>query len=162
MERLGIIKPIDEPTDWCSPIIPVLKPNGKVRICVDLTRLNNSVKREKLLLPVVEETLAKIKSAKFFSKLDAESGFWQLKLSPASVKLTTFITPIGRYYFQRLPFGISSASEIFQKKMFRLLAGIEGVLCHMDDILIHGKTQEEHDIRLHQVLKRLQENKVVR
>ncbi|GBN15052.1 Retrovirus-related Pol polyprotein from transposon 17.6 [Araneus ventricosus] len=69
--------------------------------------------------------------------------------------VTTFITPFGRFRFQRLPFGISSAPEHFQRRMSQMLEGIPGTICHMDDILIWGSTQEEHDQRLTEVCKRL-------
>ena len=99
MEREGVISKIDEPTDWCSGIVVVPKPNNRVRICVDLTKLNHYVKRERHILPSVNHVLAQIGDAKFFSKLDANSGFCQIELSPDSSKLTTFITPFGRYKF---------------------------------------------------------------
>ena len=71
-------------------------------ICVDLTRLNRYVKRERHILPSVDQVLAQVGDAKVFSKLDATSGFWQIELAPESSKLTTFITPYGRYMFNRL------------------------------------------------------------
>ena len=105
----------------------------------------------------MEQTLAQIGEAKVFSKLDANSGFWQIDLAPESASLTTFITPFGRYQFNRLPFGITSAPEHFQKRMNQILEGLEGVVCLIDDTLIYGKTKEEHDERLMAVLKRIQE-----
>ena len=92
-----------------------------------------------------------------FSKLDANSGFWQIGLSPESAKLTTFITPFGRFCFNRLPFGISSAPEHFQKRISQVLEGTDGALCQMDDILVFGKTTEEHDKHLEATLHKLQE-----
>ena len=124
MESAGIIEEITEPTDWCSPMVPVVKKNGNIRICADLKKLNMAVKRERYPIPSLEELLAKLKGARFFSKLDATSGFYQLPLDPDSSKLTTFITPIGRYKFNRLPFGISSAPEIFQRTMENILQGV--------------------------------------
>ena len=73
-------------------------------------------------------------------------------LSDESAKLTTFVTPYGRYMFRRLPFGISSAPEYFQKHMDRELSGLDGVVCHLDDILVVGRNQREHDQRLKAVL----------
>ena len=108
-------------------------------------------------LPAVDQTLAQLAGAKLFSKLDANSGFWQIPLDSTSSLLTTFITPFGRYCFHRLPFGISSAPEHFQRRMSEALSGLTGVACMMDDVLIHGTTREEHDERLEKVLQRLQE-----
>ena len=160
MEDLGVISKVEQPTDWCAGMVTVPKPNDEVRICVDLTKLNKSVRREKHMLPSVEHTLGQLEGAKVFSKLDANSGFWQIPLSEDSRLLTTFITPFGRYCFNRLCFGISSAPEHFQRRMSRILEGLEGVLCQMDDVLVYAETQSTHDGRLWKVLKRLEENGV--
>uniref|UniRef100_A0A3B1ITQ0 Gypsy retrotransposon integrase-like protein 1 n=1 Tax=Astyanax mexicanus TaxID=7994 RepID=A0A3B1ITQ0_ASTMX len=157
MERNGIIERVTQPTDWCAPMVPVLKKStGKVRICVDLKKLNEAVKREQYLLPTTEEITAKLSGATVFSSLDAASGFFQIPLHPDSCKLTTFITPFGRFSFKRLPFGITSAPEIFQRKMKETLQGLEGVEVFMDDILIHAATMEEHDRRLEMVMQRIE------
>ena len=157
MVRQEIISPVTVPTRWCSGMVPVQKANGTVRICVDLTHLNKSVQREIHPMSSVDESLAKLGNSKVFSKLDANSGFWQLPLDDESRLLTTFITPHGRYCFNRLPFGISSAPEIFQRTMSQILEDLEGVICHMDDILIHAADQAEHDKRVRAVLVRIQE-----
>lgn len=156
MEKAGVISKVTEPTEWCAGMVVVPKKSGKVRICVDLKPLNRSVLREVHPLPKVDETLAQLSGAKVFSKLDANSGFWQIPLSQPSRLLTTFITPMGRYCFNKLPFGISSAPEHFQRRMSEILAGLEGVLCQMDDVLIFGRTQAEHDRRLEAVLTRIE------
>ena len=157
MEALGVIAKVHQPTEWCAGMVVVPKANDKVRVCVDLTKLNESVKRERHPLPAVDQTLAQLAGAAVFSQLDANSGFWQIALDPASALLTTFITPFGRFCFHRLPFGITSAPEHFQCRMSEILNGIPGVVCMMDDVLIHGTTLQEHDGRLRQVLERLQE-----
>eukprot|EP00731_Ephydatia_muelleri_P036195 Em0214g1a len=108
--------------------------NGDIRICVDLKALNESVLGEVYPLPTVDETLAQLTGATVFSKLDANSGFWQIPLADSSRLLTTFITPFGRYCFNKLPFGISSAPELFQKRMGQILEGLDGVLCQMDGV----------------------------
>ena len=160
MLQLDVIEPVDEPTEWCSPIVVVPKANGSVRICVDLTKLNQAVRRDVYHMPTVEETLGSVTEGSVFSKLDSNSGFHQVVLNQESAKLTTFITPFGRYMFKHLPFGISSAPEHFQKRMDKELSGIEGVKCRMDDILVMGKDQAEHDHRLKQVLDRLVERRL--
>lgn len=123
-------------------MVPVIKKNGNIRICVDLKRLNENVKREKFILPTLDNILPKLAKSTVFSSLDAESGFWQITLEEYSACLTTFITPLGRYCFKRLPFGITSAPEIFQRKMSELLHGHDGTVVYMDDILVFRETQE--------------------
>ena len=153
----GVICPVDGPTDWCSGIVVVPKPNDTVRICVDLTALNKAVLREVHPLRSVDEDLARLSGSTVFTKLDAKSGFWQMPLEPESRLLTTFLTPFGRFCMNLLPFGISSAPEIFQRRMTSILKNIDGVICHMDDILVHASTQQTHDDRVRAVLSRLRE-----
>eukprot|EP00117_Sycon_ciliatum_P042825 scpid60209/ scgid0554/ Retrovirus-related Pol polyprotein from transposon 17.6; Protease; Reverse transcriptase; Endonuclease len=156
MEDAGVIRPVSEPTDWCAGMVVVPKPNGSVRICGDFTRLNKAVKRERHILPTTDHLLARLGDAKVFSKLDANSGFHQIPLAPESQLLTTFITPIGRFCYTRLPFGISSAPEYFQKQMSDLLSDLPGNICMMDDVLTFGSTLEEEVDNLRPALARLQ------
>lgn len=104
---------VTQPTDWCAPMVPVMKPNGTVRICVGLNKLNDNIKRERYILPTTDEILAKLAGVSIFTSLDAASGFWQIALCNESSLLTTCIILVGRYCFKRLPFGISIAPEIF-------------------------------------------------
>ena len=105
-------------------------------MCVDLSELNKAIKQERFQIPVAEEIFARMKGAVFFTVLDATSGFWQIPLSEDSSLLTTFITPFGRFRFTRLPFGITSGPEVFQRVMQQMLIGVEGVDCFIDDILV--------------------------
>ncbi|XP_071093535.1 uncharacterized protein [Haliotis cracherodii] len=157
MESSGVISKVDCPTDWCAGMVVVPKSSEKVRTCVDLTKLNESVRREYHPLPAVDHTLSQLSGAKVFTKLDANSGFHQIPLSTDSSLLTCFITPFGRYCFNRLPFGISSAPEHFQKRMQQVLEGLDGVVCQMDDILIHGHDESEHDQHVAAALSRLRD-----
>ena len=159
MESMGVTSKV-EPTPWCAGMVAVPKKNGSVHICVDLQHLNKSVLREVHPLPKVDDILAQLPGARLFSKLDANSGFWQIPLAKKSQALTTFITPAGWYCFNKLPFGISSAPEHFQKRMSKILDGISGVLCLIDDVLVYGKNREEHNARLGEVLERLKEARV--
>ena len=155
MEAQGVISKVQEPTPWCAGMVVVKKKSGGTRICIDLKPLNKCVLRERHPLPRVDDTLAQLTGATTFSKLDANSGFWQIPLSDESKLLTTFITPFGRYCYNKLPFGITSATEHFQQRMNSLLLGLQGVLCVMDDIIVFGKNQQEHNGRLHAVFTRL-------
>ncbi|GBN33420.1 hypothetical protein AVEN_158695-1 [Araneus ventricosus] len=104
LERMveeNVIIPILNPTEWCATVVIVLKSDGNVRICVDLIELNKNVMRELHPLTKAEYSLNLLTGAKLISKLDANSGFWQIPLDKKSSYLTTFITPFGRFRFQR-------------------------------------------------------------
>jgi len=73
MECNNIIRRINKPANWCSPMVRVLKKSGHVRICVDLKRLNRAVRRERYILPTLEEITSKLAGATVFSLLDASS-----------------------------------------------------------------------------------------
>ena len=126
-------------------------------MCVNLTKLNERIVREYHPLPRVDHTLAQLAGATIFSKMDCNSGFWLIGLSPESAKLTTFITPFGRFCFNRRPFGISSAPEHFQKRISQVLEGADYALCQMDDILEYGKSVGEHNQHLEATHHKLQE-----
>ena len=98
MEQLGVIQKVDQPTKWCHPIVVVPKPSGEIRICIDLTKLNNGIEREIYQLESVEEAIAKLgDECIFMSKLDANAGYWQIPLDEESQLLTTFVTPSDSY-----------------------------------------------------------------
>ena len=107
-------------------------------------------------LPAVEQILAQLHGAKVFTKLDANSGFWQMPFLPESAPLTTFITTFGCFCFHRLPFGITSAPEYFQHQMSEMLKNVDGVLCLMDDVLVYGKLAVEHNDQLDKVLRTME------
>ena len=139
MESVDVIVKVEEAIVWCAGIVAVQKKNGSVRTCVDLKPLNKCVLREFHPLPMMYKILAPMQGAQIFNKLDANSGFWKIPLAEQSQLLTIFITPLSRYCFKKLPFGISSAPEHFQRRMNQILEGIEGVLCLIDDVLVWGK-----------------------
>ena len=148
-----VIRSVTEPTYWCAAMVPVIKNTGAVHICVDFKQLNTAVRREHHMLPSLEDIAPKVAKSKVFSSLDAASEFGQITIDEESQLLTTVITPFGRYACCRLQFGISSAPEIFQRKMSTLLEGLDGIEVIMDDILVHGRNREEHAARLNAVLR---------
>ena len=152
-----VIQPVEEPTEWCSAMVPVVKKNGKVRICVDLKDVNKAVKRPHYSLPTFDDVAPRLAGSTVFTTLDAASGFWQIPLHEESQPLTTFITPFGRYMFKRLPFGINLATDEYQKKMMELFGEQDGVEVIVDDILVHGRDQAEHDSRLEVVMSKIKE-----
>ena len=141
MEKAAVIYKQEEPTDWVNSMVVVETPN-KIRICIDPRDLNKAIKREHYPMKTIEEVVQNMPDAKVFTKLDATSGYWQLKLDEESSKLCTFNTPFGRYRFQRLPFGIVSASEIFQRVMSQMVEDKDGAEDVMDDIVVWGKDRK--------------------
>lgn len=155
-----VIEPVNHPTDWVSPMVPVVKSSSKdkIRITVDYRKLNMNLKRETYQIPTFEELSSRFSGATRFSKLDASSGFFQIPIDEESRDLTTFMTPFGRYKFKRLPMGVNIAPEIYQKKMNELLMDLDGVICYLDDVVVFGKTEKEHDDNLNMVMKRIMES----
>jgi len=154
LEEEGIITKVTRPTEWISHMQPVRKANGTVRICIDPQNLNRAVKRNHTVMPTLDDVLPQLNAAKYFSLCDARSGFLQVKLHESSTELTTFWTPNGRYKYLRLPFGLSSAPEEFQRRLADALQGLHGVTVVADDILVFGKDREEHDKHLCKLLER--------
>jgi transposase InsO family protein len=153
----GVIVEETDPSDWCSPLLVRRKPNGKLRVCMDPRYLNSFLKRATYALPEVECVFPRFRGAKFFSKMDMTAGFWQVMLDSASSKMCTFSTPFGRFRYLRLPFGIAPAPELFHRIVGDVLKGMEGAMHFVDDVLVWGNTQEEHDERLAEVLKRFRD-----
>ena len=98
-----------------------------------LQDLNRAIQREHYPLPTIEDIATRLHGAKVFSVLDVRKGFWHIELDEPSSYLTTFHTPFGRYRWKRMPFGISSAPEVFQRRMHELIEGLQGVEVIADD-----------------------------
>ena len=145
--KRGVVIPINEPTKWISQMATVRKANGKLRLCIDPQPLNVALMREHYKLSTFDDVLPKLHNAKVFSKIDTKEAYWHVKLDEQSSKLTTMITPSGRYRWARLPFGLKVSSEHFQKRLHHAIADLNGVVCVADDIIIVGcgTTQELAD-----------------
>ncbi|GBL80021.1 Uncharacterized protein K02A2.6 [Araneus ventricosus] len=116
LEKKGIISAVNKPTDWVDSLIVVEKPNGKLRICLDPRNLNKVIKREHRIIPSAEEIISRLEGKQIFSVLDLKDGFCLIPHDQFSSDLCTFNFPFGRYQFKRLPFGIASAPEVFEKR----------------------------------------------
>ncbi len=157
MVDLGVIRPVNHPTDWCHPMLATdKKEKGKVRVCIDPKYLNPHIKRPLFQLPDIDALLSELVEARFFATLDLECGFWQVTVTESTSNLLTFGTPYGRFQYLRLPFGVASAPEEFHRRVVQALAGIKGVLVYIDDIVIFAKTRKEHDETVQKVLDALQ------
>ena len=169
LERLtdiGVLMPVDEPSDWVSNLVIATKESGDLRLCLDPKQLHKALKRERYPLPIIDDVLPDVSRAKVFTKVDARNGYWHVQPDDESSKLTTFDTPFGRYRWKRIPFGISVASEIFQKRLNQALDRLDGLLTIHDDMVIYGvgDTEEEamadHNKKLEQFLRRCRQRGV--
>ena len=154
MEQADVITKVTEPSDWVNSIVVVEKPNGSLRICLDPQDLNRALKRPYYPMRTLEEVASKLTGAKYFSIFDARSGYWSIMLTEESSMLTTFNTPFGRYRFKRLAFGLKTAQDEFQRRIDEVYEDIPGVDSIVDDIIVYGKTIEEHDQNVRNMLQR--------
>ena len=155
LERLqsqGVIEPVQF-SDWAAPVVPVVKGDGNVRLCGDYkVTVNKAAKLDHYPIPRIEDLFASLSGGKEFTKLDLSHAYQQVPLDEASRQYVTINTLKGLFRYNRLPFGVSSAPSIFQRIMETLLQGIPGVCVYIDDILVTGKTTQEHLEHLAEVL----------
>ena len=160
LQSQGIIAPVTEPTEWCAPIVVTPKKDSdKIRLCVDLSHLSKFVKRERYQSATPAQAVADIASekAKIFTKLDALKGYHQCPLDEESQLLTTFITPFGRFKYLRAPYGISSISEHYNRRMDEAFAGLTGYRRIVDDVVIYDSDATQHMAHVRQFLQRCTE-----
>lgn len=138
LEKQEVITSVTSPTAWISSTVTVPKKNGKLRICLDPKDLNRAVQHQHYPLPTIEDIATRLHGAKVFTKLDVRNAFWHVALDEESSYLATFHTPFGRYRWRRLSFGISSAPEVFQRKMHELVEGLSGIEVVADDFIVVG------------------------
>jgi len=159
MEKTGKIKRSTSPTG--SPILFVPKPNGRgLRLCVDYRGLNAITIPNRYPLPLMQELQDRVRGAQWFTKMDLKNGFNLIRIREGDEWKTAFRTRYGLFKFQVMPFGLINAPSTFQDMMNHVLSDMldVGVLAYMDDILMYGATEEEHNERIGEVLQRLQTN----
>ena len=154
MEKAQVIAKVTTPTKWVNSLVAFEKASGKLRLCLDPQDLNNAILRPHYPMRMIDDIMQQLTSARFFTKLDARSGYWAIKLEKELSFLTTFNTPYGRYRFLRLPFGIKSSQDEFQYHIYQCFESLNGVETIVDDILVHGRTRSKHDENLRKVLQR--------
>ena len=161
MEKDEIITQVTEPTDWVNSLACSWKPDGDLWVCLDPKDLNKVIKRTYHKIPTVEEATHAFTGSKFFSKLDAKSAFWCIRLDEESSYLTTFSTIFGRYCYLVMPYGSIDSQDAFQAKMDQILEGLEGVVSIANDIIVHGVTEEQHDKNMRSLMDHACENGAV-
>ncbi|GBL73575.1 Retrovirus-related Pol polyprotein from transposon 297 [Araneus ventricosus] len=152
----GIIEESSGP--WASPIVLVKKKDGSTRFCVDYRKLNEITKKDSYHLPRIDDTLDALNGSQWFTTLDLKSGYWQVEVRPEDREKTAFTTGQGLWQFKVMPFGLCNAPATFERLMETVLRGLssEACLVYLDDIIIVGRTFEEHLSNLRKVFQRLQ------
>ncbi|XP_023210631.1 uncharacterized protein K02A2.6-like [Centruroides sculpturatus] len=154
--KQGILEPITDP-EWATPIVPILKQDGSVRICGDYKiTLNKALRPTAYPIPAINHLLADLGHAKVFAKLDLAQAYQQLAVDDETARAQTIITHKGAFKVKRLQFGINAAPGIFQAFIEQLVGGIEGVIPYFDDILIAAKSEENLLHKVRQVLEKFQ------
>ncbi|XP_061506314.1 uncharacterized protein K02A2.6-like [Anopheles gambiae] len=157
LEKLGVITPVDF-SDWAAPIVVVRKANGQIRICGDYsTGLNGALHPQEYPLPLPADIFARLGNCTHFTQIDLSDAFLQVEIAEQSRKFLTINTHKGLYSYNRLPPGIKVAPAAFQQLMDKMLIGLRGVSSYMDDIIIGGRNQKEHDDILNETLARIQD-----
>uniref|UniRef100_A0A8C5Q2D4 ribonuclease H n=1 Tax=Leptobrachium leishanense TaxID=445787 RepID=A0A8C5Q2D4_9ANUR len=156
MEGAGIITESRSP--YASPIVVVRKKNGSVRLCIDYRTLNKRTIPDQYTLPRIEDLLNALSGSQWFSVLDLRSGYYQVPMKVDDQEKNAFICPLGFYQFTRMPQGITGAPATFQHLMEKTVGDMNPREClvYLDDLIVFGKTPEEHEHRLLKVLDRLE------
>ena len=154
MLKAKVIEP--SKSEWASAPVLIRKRDGSVRWCIDYRELNKLTEKDSFPLPLVEDCIDTLAGNVYFSKLDANSAYWQVHIKKEDKKKTAFITKYGLFQFARMPFGLCNAPATYCRVMNLILHGLNWdiVLAFLDDILVLGDSFETHLSNLRRVLQR--------
>lgn len=155
MQADKVIEPSSSP--WSSPVVLVKKKDGSSRFCVDYRKLNEVTKKDSYPLPRIDDSLDTLSGSCWFSTLDLKSGYWQVGIDEKDREKTAFSVGTGLWQFTVMPFGLCNAPATFERLMERVLKGLHWNTClvYLDDIIVMGRTFEEHLQNLEQVFQRI-------
>lgn len=145
---------------WSSPLVPIRKKDGNLRLCVDYRALNSVTKRDSFPLPNMIDALANLNNTYYFSTFDLMQGFYQMEMDEASKEFTAFSTGDSHWQWKRMPFGLTNSPSSFMQLMALVLAGIPWsiAISYIDDVIITGSTFEDHLANCDLVLSRFEEH----
>ncbi|CAM4515350.1 unnamed protein product [Lepidochelys olivacea] len=141
--QMGVIRPSN--SAWASPVVLVPKPDGEICFCMDYRKLNAVTRPDNYPMLRTDELLEKLGHAQFISTLDLTKGYWQVPLDESAKERSAFITHVGLYEFNVLPFGLRNAPATFQKLVDSLLVGLgESTVAYLDNVAIFSDSWAEH------------------
>ncbi|EYC07744.1 hypothetical protein Y032_0069g372 [Ancylostoma ceylanicum] len=153
--REGVLSPVDY-SAWAAPVVVVKKANGSLRLCADFsTGLNDALMLHQHPLPTPDDVFTKLNGGTTFTQIDFADAYLQIELDDAAKELLTINTHRGLLRYNRLPFGVKSAPGIFQQIMDSMICGLNGCAAYLDDVIVTGRTIEEHVANLEALFKRI-------
>ena len=157
LRKIGVIE--FSKSSWAAPVVPIRKKDGSLRLCVDYRKLNKVTKSDRFPMPNMNDLVFSLKGVKYFTALDLVRGYYQVPLDPETAECTAFSTPRNHYQFRRLCFGLKNAPAAFQREMQEVLRDFDSkqVIVYIDDILILGRSFEEHLQLVERVLSTLRQ-----
>ncbi|XP_045497525.1 uncharacterized protein K02A2.6-like [Colias croceus] len=157
LEKEGILEKVTY-SQWGTPIVPVLKHNGKVRLCADYrATLNKNLENDNYPIPRVEEIFSKLSGGKYFCTLDINQAYLHMKTSDDTAEMQAISTCKGTYKVRRLMFGVKIAPNVWQRYMDQTLQGLDGTACFFDDIALQGHSYIQLLQRIRKVFNKLKE-----
>jgi hypothetical protein len=156
LRSLDVIEPSVSP--WNSPIVPIMKKGGGLRLCLDYRKLNQVTVPDRHPVPNLSDSIFGLHGTEYFTRLDLVKSYYQIPIDENSRQYTAFSTPRNHWQFKRLSFGLRNAPSAFQREIQAVLSGFPSnkVIAYIDDILIMGISFEEHLNLVHKVLQTLQ------
>ncbi len=143
MLKSGVIVKSD--AEWVSPVVPVRKKDGSLRVCVDYRKLNTRTPLRRFWLPSLTEILEKVGPSSCLSKLDLTAGFHQIEVEEDSMPFTSFVCPMGKFMYCRMPFGLKNAPAIFQSAVEEVLKPVSGMSRnYIDDVIVFSEDWCSH------------------
>lgn len=155
MIEMGVVTRAEPNSDFAFPLVALRKPDGSLRNCVDMRKLNQVTVIDSEPIPDQHEIFAQLAKDIYFTKIDLSKGYWQVPMDPESKKYVTFATNNGLYRFEVMAFGLVNSAATFSRIMRDMLKGLRGVHNYIDDILIHSTTWDMHMQTFTEVLRRL-------
>ncbi|KAL0549208.1 hypothetical protein IC582_013689 [Cucumis melo] len=156
----GFIRPAKAP--YGAPVLFQKKKDGSLRLCIDYRALNKLTVRNKYPLPIITDLFDRLHGAKYFSKLDLRSGYYQVRIAEGDEPKTTCVTRYGAFEFLVMPFGLTNAPATFCTLMNQVFHEYldKFVVVYLDDIVVYSMTMEEHRDHLQKVFQKLKENQL--